>query len=92
MVARATRQRATAPAGSGERDRRNGRKARQASLVIAGTMLLWMGAQVLGGALDWPARIAFLFDFAALAGLFWALAVTYQVWQDRRSARRDGLE
>ena len=91
-VARRGRQRATAPVVDAERDRRNGRKARQAALVIAGTMLLWMGAQVLGGALDWPARYAFLFDFAALAGLFWALAVTYQIWQDRRSARRGGLE
>jgi hypothetical protein len=91
-VARTGRTRATTPVADAERDRRTGRKARQAALLIAGTMLLWMGAQVLGGVLGWPARYAFLFDFAALAGLFWALAVTYQIWQDRRSARRGGLE
>lgn len=91
-VARTGRTGTTPSVVEAERDRRNGRKARQAALVIAGTMLLWMGAQVLGGALGWPARYAFLFDFAALAGLFWALAVTYQIWQDRRSARRGGLE
>ena len=91
-VARRGGQLKSAPVVDAERDRRNGRKARQAALVIAGTMLLWMGAQVLGGVLGWPARYAFLFDFAALAGLFWALAVTYQIWQDRRSARRGGLE
>ncbi|QIE40599.1 DUF5337 domain-containing protein [Rhodobacteraceae bacterium SC52] len=63
------------------------KQARTASLVMAGTALLWMGAQFLGGALGLPARYAFLFDFAALAGLFWALVVTYQVWRKRRIAR-----
>jgi len=67
-------------------DRRTARRARQAALIIAGTMLLWLGAQAVGGALDWPARFVFLFDFAALAGLFWGLVVTYQVWRGGRSA------
>ncbi|MCA8881176.1 MAG: DUF5337 domain-containing protein [Rhodobacteraceae bacterium] len=71
---------------------RAARKARLAALVIAGTMVLWMGAQVLGGTFGWPARFAFLFDFAALAGLFWALVVTYQVWQDRRSDGNGGRQ
>lgn len=57
---------------------------------MAGTALLWFGAQVIGGALDWPVRYAFLFDFAALAGLFWALVVTYQIWRTRRAARSGG--
>lgn len=80
-----TRREAPRPAATDDRARATARKGRTAALVIAGTMLLWMGAQVLGGALGWPVRYAFLFDFAALAGLFWALVVTYQVWQDRRS-------
>lgn len=69
-------------------DRQLARQARIAALVIAGTMLLWMGAQALGGRLGLPDRYVFLFDFAALAGLFWALAVTYQIWRARRAATR----
>lgn len=73
-----------------ETERQTARQARVAALVMAGTALLWMGAQALGGALGWPARYVFLFDFAALAGLFWALVVTYQVWRKRRTARTGG--
>lgn len=71
-------------------DHQIARQARIAALVMAGTVVLWMGAQALGGALGWPARYAFLFDFAALAGLFWALVVTYQIWRKRRTARDGG--
>lgn len=63
------------------------RQARLVALVIAGTMILWLGAQWLGGALDWPARYAFLFDFAALAALFWSLVATYRI---RRKTRDPG--
>lgn len=60
------------------------RQARLAALVMAVTMILWMGAQWLGGRLGLPARWAFLFDFAALAAFLWALVVTYQIWRRRR--------
>ena len=60
------------------------RKGRMAGLVIAATMLLWMGAQWLGGQLGWPARFVFLIDFAAIGALIWALVVTYQIWRARR--------
>lgn len=63
------------------------RKARVAASVIAATMVLWMGAQFLGGQLGLPVRYVFLFDLAAIAALFWALIVTYQVWQARRAER-----
>lgn len=59
-------------------------RARLVAFVIAGTMILWMGAQWLGGALGWEARYVFLFDFAALAGFFWAMVVTYQIWRGRQ--------
>lgn len=62
-------------------------KARIAAIVMAATMVLWMGAQVLGGRLGLPTRYAFLFDLAAIAALVWALIVTYQVWQARRAER-----
>lgn len=62
------------------------RKGRTAGLVIAVTVTLWVLAQWVGPELGLPIRWAFLFDFAALAALFWALVVTYQIWR----ARQDG--
>lgn len=70
-----------------ERDHRDedlSRQTRIASLVIAATILLWMGAQWVGGKIGLEPRYVFLFDFAALAGLAWALIVTWQVWRKRR--------
>ena len=67
-----------------ERERRLARQARTVAFVIAGTMILWMGAQWLGGELGLQPRFVFLFDFAALAAFFWALVVTYQIWRQRR--------
>ncbi len=47
-------------------------------------MLVWMGAQWLGGKMGWDPRYVFLFDFFALAAFFWALVVTYQIWRGRQ--------
>lgn len=55
-----------------------------AAIVIAATMILWMGAQWLGGKMGWETRFVFLFDLAALAAFFWALVVTYRIWRARR--------
>ena len=65
-------------------DKALGRRARVVSLVIAGTMLLWMIAQWAGGKLGLPDRYVFLFDLFALAGFLWALIVTWQIWRKRR--------
>ena len=46
-------------------------------------MLLWMLAQFIGSQLNLPTRYVFLFDFAALAGFFWAMVVAWQMWRDR---------
>jgi predicted MFS family arabinose efflux permease len=62
----------------------NRRKARVASIVIIVTMLGWMGASWIGGMIGLPIRYAFLFDFAAIAALIWALVVLFQVWQSGR--------
>ena len=67
-----------------DQDRRDALQARLAAIVIALTMLMWMGAQWLGGRMGWQARYAFLFDLAALAGFIWALAVTFRIWRRRR--------
>jgi hypothetical protein len=61
------------------------RRGRVVALVIAGSMILWVSAQWLGGQLGLPPRFAFLFDFAALAALIWAM---YNIYQMRR-ARSD---
>jgi hypothetical protein len=66
-------------------ERQNARQARTVALVFAGTMILWMGAQWMGARLGWEARYVFLFDLAALAGFFWGLVVTWQIWRKRRT-------
>lgn len=59
-------------------------QSRRVGLVIVGTVVLWMGAQWLGGEMGWQTRYVFLFDLAALAAFLWALVVTYQLWRRRR--------
>lgn len=68
-------------------ERRYRRQIRTAAIVMAVTMILWMGASFLGGQLGLPIRLAFLFDLAAIAALVWALTVTYWVWKARRADR-----
>ena len=65
-------------------DEQLARKARVVAVVIAGTMIVWMGAQWIGGNLGLEPRFAILFDLAALAALFWALIVTFQIWRARQ--------
>jgi len=67
------------------RQQQTARQARLVAFVIAGTMLLWMGAQYLGGQMGWPVKFALLFDLAALAAFIWALVVTYRIWRQRQS-------
>ncbi len=59
------------------------RKARTASIVICCTAVLWLGLQLFAQQLNLAGRYAFLFDFAALAALFWAMVVLYQVRRSR---------
>jgi Family of unknown function (DUF5337) len=66
------------------KDQRRAAQVRLVAFVLAGTMILWMGAQWLGGAMGWDTRYAYLFDFAALAAFLWALVVTYQIWRGRQ--------
>ncbi len=70
-------------------DKALARKGRTVGLVIAVTMLLWLAAQWIAPAVGLPGRYALLFDFAALAALFWAMVVTYQMWQARRAAKEN---
>ncbi len=56
-------------------------KARVASIVILVAMVGWMGASWIGGKIGLPIRYAFLFDFAAMAALLWAMVQLFQVWK-----------
>lgn len=69
------------------KERRRRAQIRLAAIVMAATMVLWMGAQALGGQLGLPARFVFLLDFAAIAALIWALSVVFFVWKGRRDDR-----
>ncbi|MBD3763330.1 MAG: DUF5337 domain-containing protein [Rhodobacterales bacterium] len=62
-------------------------QARLAAIVMALAMVLWMGAQWLGGRLGWDVRYVFLFDLAAIAAFVWAMAVTWRIWQRQRGRR-----
>jgi di/tricarboxylate transporter len=73
---------------AGGRDHGLAREARLVAVVIAVTMVLWIGLQWLGGRLGWDTSYAFLFDLAALAAFFWALVVTWRIW--RRTTRPNG--
>lgn len=64
-------------------DRARVTQARLVAFVLAGTMILWMGAQWLGGELGWEARYVFLFDLMAMAAFFWTMVVTYRIWRKR---------
>ncbi|WP_299350058.1 DUF5337 domain-containing protein [uncultured Shimia sp.] len=73
--------------GGATRDQEQARKGRMVALVIAGTMILWMAAQFIGKAVGLPGRYALLFDFAAIAGLVWALVNVYQIWRARQATQ-----
>jgi hypothetical protein len=61
------------------------KQTRLAGTVLVMTMILWMGAQVVGGEMGWAPRYALLIDLAALAGFLWGLVTTYQIWRKRRA-------
>mgnify|MGYP003877615233 CR=1 FL=1 len=57
--------------------------------MIAITIVVWLGIQLLGPMLGLSGRYALLFDFAALAALFWTMVNIYQMWQVRADEKRD---
>lgn len=67
-------------------DQEIARQGRIVAVVIAGAMLLWIGAQVLGAKLGLPPRFAFLFDLLALAAFLWALVNIFWIWRKRRDS------
>jgi len=68
----------------GTKDQELARRGRMVSLVIAGTILIWLALNVIGRAAGLPGRFALLFDFAALAALIWAMVNIFQIWRARQ--------
>jgi hypothetical protein len=54
--------------------------------VIVIAMLVWAGLQVVGGALNWQVRFAFLIDMLCMVALGWAGLTIFRVW--RAGARK----
>lgn len=67
-----------------DEDKALARRARTLAVVIAVTMVLWLGLQWLGSRMGWEARFVFLFDLAAIAAFIWALVGAWQIWRKRR--------
>ncbi len=72
--------------GPTEEDRAAARTGRMVALVIAGTMILWIGGQWVGGWMGLDPSYAFLFDLAALAALFWSIVVLARLWARQKRA------
>ena len=70
-----------------EKDTAMVRKGRTVSLLIAGTLIVWMLLQVIGPMVGLAGRYALLFDFAALAALIWAFVNIYQTWRMRQAEK-----
>ena len=66
------------------KDEASKRQGRLIALVIAGTAILYVAAQFIGGQLGLATRYFILFDLLALAGFLWALIVTFQIWRTSR--------
>ncbi|KIC47079.1 hypothetical protein RA28_05100 [Ruegeria sp. ANG-S4] len=65
------------------------RKGRHIGIVIAVTMVIWLAVTLfIGPALGMPGRFALLFDFAALAGFFYAGVNIFQLWRMRQDSQR----
>lgn len=69
-------------------DQQLAKQGRVVGVVIAVAMVAWIGANWLGPQLGMPGRYAFLFDFAAIAALIWALVTTFQIRRKRRENQR----
>lgn len=62
-------------------------KGRHIGIVIAVTMVIWLGVTLfVGPALGMPGRYALLFDFAALAGFIYAGVNIFQLWRMRQDS------
>lgn len=72
-----------------EQDKAIAAKGRHISLVIAGTMVVWLIlTNFVGPKIGLPGRYALLFDFAALAAMIYAGVNIIQLWRMRQNSQR----
>ncbi len=69
------------------RERALAAKGRMVSLVIVGTMVLWVLSLWLAPKFGITARQSILIDLFALAALFWSFIVSMQLKRARKAAR-----
>ncbi len=62
----------------------NGKAGRRLALVIAGTGILWVLANMIGSEYGWSNRTRALFDLLALAGFGAALWIAIGLWRARK--------
>lgn len=67
-----------------ERDKQLARQGRTVAIVIAAAFVLWLLAQEVGRQYGLPSHYVFLFDFATLGAMAWALIVALRIWRERR--------
>ena len=67
-----------------QHDHIQAKKGRTAGLVIAGSMLVWLGMQWAAVELNMSSRYMLLLDLAVMAAMVWSLVVTFQIWRTRR--------
>ena len=64
------------------------RKGRRTALVIAGTGVFWVLANLIGAEMGWSNRTRALFDLIALAGFVLAIVMIFQIWRARQKDQR----
>ena len=73
-----------------EREAALAAKGRMVSLVIVGTMVLWLVVQFwLGPRLGLTLRYTILIDLLAMAALLWSFIVSMQIKRARKAARAE---
>ena len=65
------------------------KKGRLAGLVIAGSMLLWLGLQWLAVSFNLSVRLMLVIDFVVIAAMAWSLLATFQIWRARHHTERN---
>ena len=69
-----------------QHDHIQAKKGRNASLVIAVSMLVWLGMQWAAVELNISSRYMLLLDLAVMAAMVWSLLVTFKIWRTRRDS------
>lgn len=72
---------------SEQQDAALARKGRVTALVIAGTAVFWVLANLIGAELELSQRTRALFDLIALAGFVFAIAMIFQIWRARQNSK-----